>query len=100
MVATSSAGRPGREETRRLDRAQSLLLIVDIQERLAPHILHGEALIARGAALLAAARRFGIPAIVTEHCPDQIGPVVAGLRQQFSAAGKRLCSPDKEFRKT
>jgi nicotinamidase-related amidase len=85
VPATSSAGYPGRQETRRLDRPQSLLLIVDIQERLAPHILHREPLIARSAALLAAARRFGIPAIVTEHCPGQIGPVVAGLRQQFAA---------------
>jgi nicotinamidase-related amidase len=70
---------------RRLDRAQSLLLVVDIQERLAPHILHGEALVARSVALLAAARRFGIPAIVTEHCPAQIGEVVAPLRRQFAA---------------
>ena len=85
MAATSPAGWPGREDARRLDRAQSLLLIVDIQERLAPHILHGEALIARSAALLAAARRFGIPAIVTEHCPEQIGGIVAELRKQFTA---------------
>ena len=41
MSATSSARRTGGAETCRLDRAQSLLLVVDIQERLAPHILHG-----------------------------------------------------------
>ena len=84
MPATSSAGHAGGAETRRLDRAQSLLLVVDIQERLAPHILQNEPLIARSATLLAAARRFGIPAIVTEHCPGQIGQVVAGLRRQFA----------------
>jgi nicotinamidase-related amidase len=72
--------------TRRLDRERSLLLIVDIQERLAPHILHGDALIARSAALLAAARRFGIPVVVTEHCPAQIGGIVASLRRQFDPA--------------
>jgi len=72
--------------TRRLDRARSVLLVVDIQERLAPHILHGDALIARSGALLAAARRFGIPAFVTEHCPTQIGGIVATLRRQFDAA--------------
>jgi nicotinamidase-related amidase len=85
VPATASARRPGGAETRRLDRTRSLLLIVDIQERLAPHILHGDALIARSAALLAAARRFAIPAIVTEHCPGQIGGIVAGLRRQFAA---------------
>ena len=83
--AKSPAKRPASEAARRLDRAQSLLLIVDIQERLAPHILHGESLIARSGALLAAARRFGIPAMVTEHCSDQIGAIVAGLRRQLSA---------------
>jgi len=83
VAATPSAKRAGDGAARRLDRARSLLLVVDIQERLAPHILHGEALIARSAALLAAARRFGIPAIVTEHCPAQIGGIVAGLRRQF-----------------
>ena len=86
MAATSFAGGLGRADTRRLERAHSLLLIVDIQERLAPHILHGGALTGRSAALLAAARRFGIPAMATEHCPGQIGGIVANLRTQFSAA--------------
>ena len=76
------AGAPAR----RLDRAHSLLLIVDVQERLAPHILDGERVIARSSTLLAAARRFGIPAVVTEHCPEQIGVIVAALRDQFAAA--------------
>jgi len=83
--ATPPVQHPPGPETRRLDRAQSLLLVVDIQEKLAPHILHGEALIARTAALLAAARRFGVPAIATEHCPGQIGGIVAALRGQFAA---------------
>lgn len=72
--------------TRRLDRAKSLLLVIDIQERLAPHVLHGERLIARAGVLLAAGRRFGIPAMVTEHCPEQIGSVVADLRSRFTPA--------------
>jgi nicotinamidase-related amidase len=80
--AQEIAGPPAR----RLDRARSLLLIVDVQERLAPHILNGEQVIARSSTLLAAARRFGIPAVVTEHCPEQIGMVVAALRNQFAAA--------------
>jgi nicotinamidase-related amidase len=84
VSATPSAQRSLGAATRRLDRAQSLLLIVDIQERLAPHVLNGELLIARSAALLAAARHFGIPAIVTEHCAEQIGGIVADLRKQFA----------------
>jgi nicotinamidase-related amidase len=84
VPATSPPGLAG-SAALRLDRARSVLLVVDIQERLAPSILHGDALIARSGALLAAARRFGVPAIVTEHCPAQIGPVVAPLRRQFAA---------------
>jgi nicotinamidase-related amidase len=85
VPAPSTAANSGREETRRLDRSRSLLLVIDIQERLAPHVLHGKPLIARSAALLAGARRLGIPAILTEHCPGQIGRVVAELRTQFAA---------------
>jgi nicotinamidase-related amidase len=64
---------------RRLDRATSLLLVVDIQERLAPHVAGHEALIARTQALLAAAARLGIPRLATEHCAQQIGPLVPAI---------------------
>lgn len=70
----------------RLDRDRSQLLIIDVQERLAPHVEAGEAVIARCEALIAAATSFGIPKVLTEHCPVQIGPVVASLRQRFAPA--------------
>jgi nicotinamidase-related amidase len=76
----------------RLDRDHSLLLAIDVQERLAPHVLAHEALIARIEALTEAAHRFGIPAFLTEHCPAQIGPAVARLRSRFD--------PDRIFQKT
>ncbi len=68
----------------RLDRDRALLLVVDVQERLAPHVEAGEALIARCEALIAAAGNFGVPKLLTEHCPAQIGPVVARLRERFA----------------
>jgi nicotinamidase-related amidase len=68
----------------RLARERSLLLVVDVQERLAPHVADHEALIARTAALLAAAARFGIPRRLTEHCPGQLGPVIPTLRNEFA----------------
>jgi nicotinamidase-related amidase len=64
----------------RLERDRSALLVIDVQERLVPHVLGHEALMARVEALLGAADRFGIPAFLTEHCPDRIGRVVAHLR--------------------
>jgi nicotinamidase-related amidase len=69
----------------RLDRDRSQLLIIDVQEKLAPHIEGSEALIARCEALITAAGIFGIPKMLTEHCPSQIGPVVARLRTRFAA---------------
>ena len=68
----------------RLDRDRSQLIIVDVQERLAPHIEGSEAQIARCEALITAAGMFGIPKVLTEHCPAQIGPVVARLRTCFA----------------
>lgn len=67
----------------RLDRDRSQLLIVDLQEKLAPHVEGSDTLIARCEALITAAEMFGIPKILTEHCPAQIGPVVARLRMRF-----------------
>ena len=69
----------------RLDRDRSLLLVVDIQEKLAPYIHERDALIARVEALLGAARTFGVPCVLTEHCADQIGPVVRRLCDRFAA---------------
>lgn len=68
----------------RLDREHSVLLIVDAQARLAPHIADHEAVLARLEALVATARGFGIPVLATEHCPDQLGPTVATLREPLT----------------
>lgn len=72
-----------RESARRIDRATSLLLVVDIQERLAPHVAGQEALIARTRALLTTATRLHVPRLATEHCAQQIGPVVAEIRSML-----------------
>lgn len=68
----------------RLDRDTSVLLVVDVQSRLAPHVEDHQALIARAGALLDAAQRLAIPRRLTEHCPEQIGPVVPVLRERFA----------------
>lgn len=68
----------------RIVRGNSLLLVVDIQSRLAPHIAGHEALIRRTEALLDAAAMFGVPKLLTEHCPAQIGPVIEPLRSRFA----------------
>ena len=76
----------------RLRREDSLLLVVDVQEKLAPHVMDHERLTARCAVLARAAAALGIPAFASEHCPDRIGATIPALRELFA--------PDALLRKT
>lgn len=69
----------------RTNRNDSLLLVIDIQSKLAPHIAGHEQVIRRTEVLLQAAAIFGVPKLLTEHCPAQIGPVIEPLRSRFAA---------------
>ena len=69
-----------------VDASQSMLLIIDVQRKLAPAVNGAEACIARCRLLLAAARRLGVPILVTEHCSSRVGPTVAALRDQLDPA--------------
>lgn len=71
----------------RLDRGSSFLLVVDVQEKLAPHVEGHERLIARAAALVRAARLLGVPVVASEHCPDRIGRTVPVLRSLVGEDG-------------
>jgi nicotinamidase-related amidase len=68
----------------RIHRDHCLLLVIDIQEKLAPHIAGHEQLIRRAQALLDAAELFGVPRLLTEHCREQIGPVIEPVRRRFA----------------
>lgn len=57
-----------------LERTQSLLLVVDVQARLAPAIEAAASRIARARLLLAAAERLAVPVIVSEQYPQGLGP--------------------------
>ncbi|MBC8119478.1 MAG: isochorismatase family protein [Burkholderiaceae bacterium] len=76
----------------RLQSEQSLLLIVDVQAQLAPHIQGGKEVIANCAALLRAARLLKVPVRVTEHCAARIGNSVAEIAA--------LTHPDEVLSKT
>lgn len=81
-----------RDRASRLDRDRSVLVVVDVQQRLAPHVLHHEAVIARIEALLEASRLFGIPRLATEHAATRIGPLIERMR--------RALAPGEIFAKT
>lgn len=75
----------------RLRKDTCVLLIVDIQERLAA-VMPGEdmAQVVRNTnILLEAARRMGIPVVVSEQYPKGLGPTVAGLTQGIEAIEDR-----------
>lgn len=71
-----------------LDRADALLLVVDLQERLASAM--EPAALARvlknAEILLRAALRLGMPVVASEQYPKGLGPTVARLRELLPAA--------------
>lgn len=59
-----------------LDVGKSLLLVVDIQERLAPAMNGGGEMIGRAATLMHAAGLMDVPMVVSEQYPKGLGPTV------------------------
>jgi nicotinamidase-related amidase len=65
-----------------LDRAHSLLMVIDIQERLAPSMAEPERIIKNTAIVMKGAARLGVPILVTQQYPRGLGatvPELAGL---------------------
>ncbi|MGI9435563.1 MAG: hydrolase [Geminicoccaceae bacterium] len=62
-----------------------MLLLVDLQSKLAPAIDQIDACIGNCAMLLAAARRLDLPVLATEQYPAGIGPTVSRLRDHLGA---------------
>lgn len=63
-----------------IERERSSLLVIDIQERLLPHIHEGEMVLANAVWLVKLAQRLGVPAMFSEQYPKGIGHTVAVLR--------------------
>ena len=74
----------------RMRRAHSALLVIDVQQRLAPAIEDGRSVVAHCVWLMRLAERLGVPVVVTEHCPDKIGASVEAILQ--AAAGVQVCA--------
>ncbi|MDX2264540.1 MAG: isochorismatase family protein, partial [Hyphomicrobiales bacterium] len=72
------------EETMLIGRARSHLLVIDMQEKLAPHVAGIDRVMENCRRLAVAAARLGVPVTISEHCPSAIGRTIGALR---SAAG-------------
>jgi isochorismate hydrolase len=66
-----------------LDRADALLLVIDVQERLAAAMNPASRaeLEKNAAVLIRAAKRLDVPVVATEQYPKGLGPTVASLRE-------------------
>ncbi len=87
----------------KLDPDQSLLMIVDVQERLAPAIHGGDEVVAACGTLIAAATRLEIPILVSEQYPKGLGATVESLRRRVAPASVLdkvhfSCLGDEEIR--
>jgi hypothetical protein len=75
-----------------LSASKAQLLVIDIQEKLAPAMSDAGPVIANSQRLMAAARHFGVPITISEQYPRGIGPTVEVLRD---AAGDEARVFDK-----
>jgi nicotinamidase-related amidase len=73
----------------RLDPQSSLLLVVDVQERLAAAMPQPamDRLVGSALVLLESARLLGVPVVASEQYPRGLGPTVAPLAEKLRAMG-------------
>nr|VFK16037.1 MAG: Isochorismate hydrolase [Candidatus Kentron sp. LPFa] len=71
----------GNRQSMLIDAGSSLLLIVDVQEKLIPAIHDREAVVAHCAWLMKVADVVGVPLLVSEQYPAGLGPTVSALRE-------------------
>ena len=64
-----------------IDAARSSLLMVDIQERLAPVMHDPRSVLYNGALLVKAARRLEVPVLCSEQYPKGLGPTMVDVRE-------------------
>jgi nicotinamidase-related amidase len=71
-----------------LDPKRSCLVVVDVQERLAPKIAGGAEIILNINRLVEAAERLGVPVLLTEQYPDGLGRTVPELACRIPPANR------------
>jgi nicotinamidase-related amidase len=65
----------------RMHRERSQLLIIDMQEKLLPHVSHHETVTANCLRVMQAAKRLDIPMTISEQYPKGIGPTIEAVRE-------------------
>lgn len=69
----------------RLDRLDSLLLVIDLQDKLMKAMKYKDSVVKNTNLLLKLAGETGLPVVVTEQYPQGLGPTVTELKDNFPA---------------
>lgn len=77
----------------RLDADRTLLLLIDVQEKLLPLIDRHEAVVTATRKLLAGLGPFAVPVVVTEQYPRGLGTTVAAVREALPATASVVEKP-------
>ncbi|MBI3267646.1 MAG: isochorismatase family protein [Planctomycetes bacterium] len=67
-----------------LDRENSVLLVIDVQKKLVRDLLDREGVLGNVARIAQAARRLGVPTLLTEQNPDRLGPTVEPVAEALA----------------
>lgn len=78
-----------------LNASESLLLLVDMQERLVPTVLKSSEITRKCEILARGAAIFGVPLVVTEQYPKGLGQTVPELAQILKTVGRTDPRPEK-----
>lgn len=68
-----------------IDAGRSMLLVVDLQAKLVPHLAEHETLLTNVLWLMRAAQKIGVPVAATEEYPRGLGPLVPEVRKLLPA---------------
>jgi len=84
------------------DRADAILVVVDVQDRLASSMPHRDESIATMVMLIRAARLLGVPVLVTRQYPEGLGDIVPEIREalvEYTPIDKTTfcCRSDETF---
>lgn len=87
----------------RLERTKSQLLIVDMQEKVLPHVRKAERVLDMCLRLIRIARRLEVPITIAEHYPQGLGPTVSAVLEAAPQATRMekvhfSCLGDDRFR--
>jgi len=73
-----------------LSRQTSLLVVIDVQEKLAPLICETERLLVNCSKLVQSAELFAVPSFATEQYPQGLGPTVPALAEHLPVRPAKL----------